>query len=84
MKKLKFCPDKQCQCLVCTKTDKSNWEFGTSYECIGKVKQNIYIAGKTKHENNLSHCIWSVNNSNPSAHPSVQKHKINKRSIKNQ
>jgi len=59
--KPKFCPDPNCECL-CVIADKlSDWEFGKSYDCIGRpTKVDLYIAGKTEHKNDLSHCIWTV------------------------
>ena len=60
-KRPSFCPDKDCQCLAQVKTEKSDWEFGASYECLGRLPSvKIHTAGETEHENNISHCIWSV------------------------
>jgi hypothetical protein len=59
--KPKFCPDENCKCLGCIGDDPTDYEFGKSVECIGKPKSiDIYIAGKREHENDLSHCIWTV------------------------
>lgn len=59
--KPRFCPDKNCECLGCVGEGKAQWEFGKSFECIGKpVHINLYVAGETTHANDLSHCVWTV------------------------
>lgn len=54
------CPDGHCKCIASVGDVGEPFEFGKSYECIGKPESvDIYIAGSTVHDNDLSHCIWT-------------------------